>query len=107
MDTQEIIRGDTYDQQVLIKDQADDVVDLTGATVILTFRDFRDNVLGTKTVTSHSDPINGITIINFPKAETLLFKIGIWKCDIEVEISTGEKWTAIRQMMLVSRDQTR
>lgn len=72
--------------------------DLTGASVFFTVKktefdnDMTDaSAVLAKTITTHSDPTNGVSVINIDPSDTLDLDPNIdYRYDIKVKIATGE-----------------
>ena len=67
------VKGDTFNLDIQILNDAGEAIDLTGATVFFTVkRNLQDTdslALISKTITSHSNPTNGETSITFTSTD--------------------------------------
>ncbi len=105
MATEEIIRGNTFDQEIQITDVDGNFVDITGGTVTITFRNYANVIIDSFSQTSHIDALNGKTILSWTDDESALFPLGNFPCDIVFVSAAGDTFTVIRQRLLVSINQ--
>ena len=89
MDILHIQKGNPASLNVTITDAAGTALDLTGRTVFFTvkrkndYSDDDEDAVITKTVTSHSDPTAGKTVISLTATQTDVDR-GVYKADIRV-----------------------
>jgi hypothetical protein len=71
-------RGDDFDLNVTFKDSAGAAIDITGCTVFFTMKsdpeDADADAVVEKTVTIHTDPAHGITLVSLDHSDTDLLK---------------------------------
>ena len=81
------VKGDTFNLDIQILNDAGEVIDLTGATVFFTVkRNLQDTdslALISKTITSHSNPTNGETSITFTSTD--VDYIGEFYYDVKIK----------------------
>jgi len=91
--------GDSIRFDIEVKDADGVAVTLAGATVYGAIKKdasvIDDDSDIFVTVTSHSDAVNGITAVEFPKAETLLLERGIYTLGIKVIFANGNADTIL------------
>ena len=89
--------GDTKVITLTLTDQDDQPINLTGATVYLTIkksaRDADTEAVLQKTVTTHSSPTTGETVINISPADTRDKKAGKYYYDIQLTEAEGKVTT--------------
>lgn len=91
---------------VTVTDENDAVVNLTGATVNLTIHDDGTAVY-TDSNTSHTTPASGVTTFEIDKTDTADFPApSLLRYEVEVTLSDGAKYTAIRDLIEVNQDKT-
>lgn len=87
----ELIQGDDESLTVTFKDEDGAVIDITGYTVFFTMKKRPDDDSDDsdapikKTVTSHSDPTNGETIIYLTSAETAVLEARRYVYDLQLK----------------------
>ena len=87
----EIIQGDDHAIQVTFTDENGAVINITGYTVFFTMKKRPDEDADDsdapikKTVTSHSDPTNGETIIYLTSAETAVLEARRYVYDLQLK----------------------
>jgi len=102
--TIKIHRGDTRNLDFNFTDSTGAIIDITGYTVFLTVKAVIDNDLTDnsaiikKTVTSHTDPTNGVTVVSLTSTDTNQTP-GSYLYDIQLkspagDISTGAEYPA-------------
>lgn len=105
----QVYRGDDKTFNLTFKDSDGNAIDITGDTIYFTVKkkenDVDANALIQKTVTSHSDPTNGITAIDLTDSDTDI-DIGLWHFDIQRKVSSGEIQTILKDRFRVDRDIT-
>ncbi len=107
-----IYSGETIPWEVTCKNSNDEVVDITGYTMYFTIKSSFDedntdaNAVLQKTITSLSDPANGVFQINFDPGDTLL-KSGEYKYDIQAKNSSNEVTTIREGVLTVKASVTR
>ena len=85
----EIIRGDDVSINFTYKDADGDPIDITGYAIFLTAKtevdedDTDADAVISKKVTSHSDPVNGESVITLTDSETDI-PLGSYTADIQV-----------------------
>ena len=90
-----IYRGDDVSYTVTFKDANSVAIDITGSTVFFTVKNFSDTVandtaaLISKTITTHTTPLSGITTISLTAAETAAIVVGSYKYDIQYKSATN------------------
>lgn len=95
-----LIQGNTLDNTFTCLDSDGNAVDLTGATVVMNVYN-ESSLIETKSVTSHTDPTNGITVISFTSANTSDWPLTLLDYEIEVTLSSGKIFTAINDYIEV------
>lgn len=107
-----IIRGDTVSITFTLTDENGDPVNLTGSTVYFTAKKQIDDdaadakAVISKDVTSHSDPVNGETIINLTSSDTDI-DLGIYFYDIQIKDSINNITSLPVKQLKVVEDVTR
>lgn len=105
----EIYRGDTYSWQFNFTSSGV-VEDITGWTVYLTvkrvYTDTDANAIIQKIVTSHTDPIHGITQLALSHSETNALPVGVWLYDIQVKTAADEIYTVYAGQFKILADIT-
>jgi hypothetical protein len=106
------IRGDNLSRLITIE-YADGVAfNLTGYTVFFTIKNLDDegtddaNAVFTKSWTSHSDAINGETLLTATASE-MSIEPNLYKYDIQIKSPTGAINTLIRGEVLIINDITK
>jgi hypothetical protein len=86
------IRGDDVVISLTFKDSSGVVIDITNYTIFFTLKtnkyDLEADAVLTKTVTVHSDPTHGYTLISLTGAETALLE-GSYYYDIAYKTGAG------------------
>lgn len=104
----EIKRGDTQNYTLYFKDENGAVIDITGWIVFFTVKenidDTDDNAKIKKTITAHSDAVNGETTIALSSVDTNL--VGNYLFDIQIKKSTGEIKTILEGNVVFQKDVT-
>ena len=108
-----IIRGDDELLQVTFTDENGSPIDLTGSTVFFTVKkksdlsqDNDDLAVISITVTSHSDPTNGITEIPMTKTETNLDK-GDYYWDLQIKDTADDISSVVKGIFEIIEDVTK
>jgi len=87
--------GDTKKYTVTFKDSDGNAIDITGATVYLTVKknktDSDSDAIFQKTVTSHSDPTNGVTEFTILASDTATIDVNNYVYDIQFVNGTEVK----------------
>ncbi len=84
-----IQRGNPYNATITVTDSAGDAYDLTGKTVFFTVKKCDDdgtddtNAVISKSITSHTNAVGGITTLALTAAQTLITK-GDYKWDLRI-----------------------
>lgn len=97
----QINQGNTLDIKWTCTDSDGSVVDLTGATVVMKVYN-ESTLVESKTVTSHSDPTAGETIISFTAAQTNDWPLNLLDYEIEVTLADGKVFTGLTEYIQVS-----
>lgn len=100
----QISKGDTFRTELTVLDANGAVVDLTGATVVMVIFDRNGVALHTETVTSHSDPTAGETIIVITAADTSGFAVGCYDFDTDVTLASTEVFTLDQDQFEVTEE---
>ena len=104
-----IVRGDTEDITVTMKDNDGNALDLTGATVWFTAKrhlnDSDAQAIIQKQVTSHTNAVAGETVISLTSGDTA--KSGIYYYDIQVDFPGGAKRSTKVAKMEITEDVTK
>ena len=106
-------RGDTWNFTIVVTDSASVAVDISAYTFYFTMKtgDITDGaaLIGPISVTtgSHSDPVNGTTIITASAAVTDVIVPGRYFYDIQMKDGSGEITTIISGLVTVKIDYTR
>lgn len=104
-----IIRGDDTTITVTFKDSDGVAIDITGATVFFTVKsDIKDvdgSALISKDITSHSDPVNGITEVVLTNADTTI-DTGTHLWDLQIKYTNGKIQSVNAGKIQVSKDVT-
>lgn len=66
--------------------------DITGAVITMQVRNDDDQLILSKTVTEHLNPLKGETLLNLTPKETSV-PVGIYRTDMEITFSDGAKYT--------------
>ena len=106
-----VYRGDSKTYTITF-DDGTNPIDITGWTVFFTVKNKNDNsstdddALITRTVTSHSDPVNGQTqvILSFDDTD---IEPGIYKYDFQTISDTGIRTTYNPDSFIVTDDVTK
>ncbi|MFA5177055.1 MAG: hypothetical protein WC440_02760 [Candidatus Omnitrophota bacterium] len=105
---EKIVRGDSY-AWTLTFDKDDVVVNITGWTVFFTLKknwQLPDSEASLqKIITSHTDPVNGQTVLTLLPTDTINLDVGKYDYDIKVLAYTGTAGTAgtINEVYTVTR----
>jgi hypothetical protein len=89
METIEIQRGNPYSKTLEFKDAAGNSLNLIGRTIYISVKKLRDNsdtdvnALISKTITSHSTPASGLSILALTAQDTTI-PLRTYKADIRV-----------------------
>jgi len=108
----ELKRGDDRTIQLTYKDSDGNAIDITGYTVFFTVKSAIDNdttdanAIISKTITSHSDPTNGITNIALTASDTNVTP-GIYTADIQIKTGGGSISSSDRFSVSITGDVTR
>lgn len=97
----QINQGNTLDIDWTCTDSAGAVVDLTGATVVMKVYN-ESTLVETKSVTSHTNPTAGETVISFTAAQTNDWPLNLLDYEIEVTLSDGKVFTGLTEYIEVS-----
>lgn len=106
LEKQTLYVGDTFVYTVTIYDVDSAVQDITGATTVWTAKQYDGTNLFTTSVTSHLDAANGQTQFVLSKTTTADFDTGLFDYDVEVTLSSGYRYTALRGILEVRPDMT-
>lgn len=85
---------------------------LTGATIFFTAKKYKDAAADdslaviTKDVTSHTDPVNGISEIILTSTQTDVAE-GEYECDVRIKTSTGKVHNTTPKVLKIGRAVTR
>ena len=102
----EIIKGDDVSLTSTFTDGDGAVVDISGSSITFTAKnDFGSAAVITKTVTSHSDPTNGVTIIALTDTDTAV-DAGDYFYDIQITFSDGKVNSISYGKLIVKQDVT-
>ena len=107
-----LYRGDTKTITVTLKDNEGDPVDITGDTIYFTIKTSIDDVVDDSTalvkkdITTHSDPTNGVSVIQLSPTDTNI-KPGNYFFDIQIKRVSGQVITLINDKIRVLGDVTR
>lgn len=85
-------QGDTLDFTITVTDSASVAVNITDATLVCKVYNC-GTVLTTKTVTSHTTPISGITTISFSTVDTAAWPIGLLKYELRLTTAASKVYT--------------
>lgn len=97
MATEKVYIGNDYAATVTVKEDGT-AIDITGGTLKLIIRDYTDTIIHTETVTSFSDPTNGIASIEIAGATTADFTQGVFRYVVNFTSSTSKNWDVITGM---------
>lgn len=102
-----IIRGDTKSFTITFNDQNNDPIDITGATIEFMVKekltDTNADALIHKTITSHSNPTSGITILSLSTSDTEDLRPGQYYYDIQ-RTQNSEVKSSDKAIFLVEAD---
>ena len=102
-----IFRGDTESIIVTIEDNSGGTVNITGYTFYFTVKENESDGDGSalilRNVTSHTDPVNGQTVISLPAGSTSI-AIGKWFYDIQMKDVAGNITTLLKGDFVVKKD---
>lgn len=105
-----ITRGDYIKWKLTLKDENDAVYNITDWTIYFTLKtSLKLPDLGAtlqKTITSHSDAVNGETIIELLNTETDDLNIGTYYYDIQVKTKASKIYTVKKGTFTVTYDVT-
>jgi hypothetical protein len=82
-------RGDPYSKSIRFMDEDGNALNLTGRTIFCSIKSIDDNsdtdenALITKSITNHSNPTAGISVLTLLETDTDI-NPGIYKCDMKV-----------------------
>lgn len=108
----EIYRGDDHSFTINVTDSAGSAIDITGYTFYFTLkRDETDDLadseaLISKTITTHSDPTNGVTTISLSDSDTNI-PPAVYFYDFQMKDSSGNIYTIVRSTLTIKSDVTR
>lgn len=95
------VRGDNYDLEIEITDNSGNPIDLTGTTVFFTVkRNYNEpdgSALISIDVTTHTDPVNGITSIPLTSSQTDIEGEFVY----DVKILNGSELTSIESDSII------
>lgn len=104
------VRGDSWSRTINFKNQAGSPIDITGWEIFFTVKtalsDTDTNAVLQKNITSHTDPLNGLSAISFTAAETNNVS-GKYHYDIQVKKSDGTIKTYLYGEITFLEDSTR
>lgn len=107
--TLQITRGDDESITVTFKDSDSNPIDITGFTVYFTAKNRKSDIDGdaviSKDITSHSDPVNGETVIFLSNTDTSI-EPGTYYYDIQYKNTANEITTVIISTLEVKQDIT-
>lgn len=83
----DITQGDTFSTALVVRDQNEALVDLTGATVTMTVTDRTSTQLSQTIVTTHTNPTAGETTVTIAKTITATYPLGCFDFDTVVTLS--------------------
>ena len=106
-----IIRGDSYEIPIKVKDEQGQPLDITGATVWLTVSKSSnpkddDNALIQKSTTSHSNPTQGESSITLTDSDTTQ-TLGRYWYDTQVVDTLGNVTSSPKARFIINSDITR
>lgn len=106
-----VIRGDDITLNATFKDENGTAINITGYTIFFTVKDNYTSTddtsaLISKTVTSHSDPTNGKTLITLSKTDTNLSE-GNYYYDFQTKDGSGNISSTERGTFVINLDVTR
>jgi hypothetical protein len=102
----DFIRGNQFDLALTVKENGV-AKDITGATVRFTVKKAKDDAADdtsaiiSKTVTSHTDPSNGVTAIPIIKSDTQDEDVGSYFYDIQIDFADGSIKSAEGRFSLI------
>ena len=101
-------RGDTEEYTLYFKDSDGMVIDITGWVVFFTVKENLDdtdaNAKISKTITDHTDPINGETVLKLTPTDTNL--VGNYLYDIQIKKANGDIKTILQGTIDFGKDIT-
>lgn len=104
----EIKRGDSKSYTLYFKDENNVAIDITGYTVFFTVKleldDSDDDAVIQKTITVHSSPTEGVTVIELSPTDTNL--TGNYIFDIQIKNVSAEIQTIMEGNISFSKDVT-
>ena len=104
-----IIRGDTASIEVQIT-QDGTPINITGYTVFFTAKknlsDSDASAAIKKDITSHSDPVNGKTLVSLAPADTSSLAIGNYHWDLQLKSGAGAITSVTKQILEIIEDVT-
>jgi hypothetical protein len=109
-----IIRGDSYVYDINFKDDDGVAINITDSTVFFTVKTRFDtdntdvtNTVLKKTITTHTNPVGGITQFVLSSAETGTLDITKYVYDVQYKSSAGAIKTVLQGFFIVTNDVTR
>jgi len=103
-------KGDDVYWQLTITDENDTIVDITGYIVNFTIKkyatDSDEDAILKKTITDHSDPTNGKTVIYLTKSDTDKIAVNTYIYDIQITDKNDKVTTVIKDTIEVLQDVT-
>ncbi len=104
------IRGDTFPITLTFTDDAGTAVDITGYTVYFTMKrseeDADSAAVLAKTITTLTDPTNGITSFTLSAAEMKVLR-GVYYYDIQIKNVSAQIFTILKGLFTLGADITR
>jgi hypothetical protein len=104
------VRGDTWIRNLIFKDSAGTVINITGWLIFMTIKSSVNlsdaDAEGKKTVSLHTDPTNGASQIRFEASETADLS-GDYVTDIQVKKADGTIFTVCYGTINFLEDTTR
>ena len=107
----EIYRGDTENINLAFTNDAEEAIDITGATIHFTVKHFKDDAdsvaLIQKEIDSHTNAAGGLSQINIVAADTQDLEPAVYVYDIQIEFEDGTKKTIVIGNFSILHDITR
>ncbi len=102
------IKGDTKKLTITMKDNEQNAIDLTGATIRLTVKEDVDSAepLFQKVVTEHTNPTGGITAIKVVPADTESATPCPYRFDIQLTDALGDVTTFVSGTWTITEEIT-
>lgn len=108
----QLIRGDDTTLTITFTDETGTAIDLTGKTVYFTVKKDSDlsksddtSAIIKKTITAHSDPILGKTVVTLSNTDTNQ-AIGFYWWDLQI-LSSGKKASSLKGQLEIIQDVTK